>query len=650
MKCELLFFYNKDEYQKGILDYIKNESSDSKIITNYIEVYDYLKTKGICSNILRNLIPNYGDKGEEVYKKSKKILEIYRTMFKELKFDEIQVFNGLDYSFLRQLMFVNSVRKILENKENIIFVFVGYAPTYPAIIEIAKKLDYEQLKIGQVKNNQIKFFNLKNKENEFNSEKFSFSKALNYVKSSSKDDTSLNKIKNTSKFISSVIQISLKQLEQKYLFNSNKNPKLHILEKVNKKFKVNVQDFDIKFVLFITATRLDLSLRPWKPVLEIFKEKKIPYIIVTGDLTTSLELSKQNIPHVSLFEEIRLLANSIRNPKEENNLNAVIDSILNTNQPEYYREFFIDLKEKIFRAWSTSIIINYILKQSPDLISVLVGADGEMLENIASECSKIKKIHSYSIVHGIANSQPIFADWFHAKQIFINGEHGEKLLIGLGYDKDRLIPTGNPKYDYLKKIDFKNCKKKLEKEYGISSEKKLIVIGMSFWHENDEKWISKLIEYSNNKNFEIVIKLHPKFKMSFRKLNAYKIDFINNKCREMKYLISSDIELTSLLASADLFITDYSSIGLEAILLEKPMITVNFQKESLGNFPNYHDEGASIYIEDYELLIQTIGDILHGKKFEKDLQEGRNRIKNKYNYYNDGKAAERIYKILCSIE
>ena len=125
-----------------------------------------------------------------------------------------------------------------------------------------------------------------------------------------------------------------------------------------------------------------------------------------------------------------------------------------------------------------------------------------------------------------------------------------------------------------------------------------------------------------------------------------KIKQIKESCHNMKYLITYDLELSILIPAADVSITDHSNAGIEAILLDKPLITTNFAKEQLTNVQRYHEYDAAIYAEDYSKLEKILLEILIEGKHLQRLKEGRKRAIDSYNFYNDGKASERIFNLL----
>ena len=87
------------------------------------------------------------------------------------------------------------------------------------------------------------------------------------------------------------------------------------------------------------------------------------------------------------------------------------------------------------------------------LNAIFVVADGEMFENVAIALSKKYDIPSITMLPGSFNDIPIFADWFRSDKICVQGIRDFKSMTSLGYDKNRLVLTGSPRFDLLKKYD-----------------------------------------------------------------------------------------------------------------------------------------------------------------------------------------------------
>jgi len=273
-----------------------------------------------------------------------------------------------------------------------------------------------------------------------------------------------------------------------------------------------------------------------------------------------------------------------------------------------------------------------------------------MYGNSVITVSKKHNIPSLSIEPGIVNKKLEYPDLYKADKICIYGIQGFETLKSLGYDEKRIALTGNPRYDRLKNMDSNKSKEILSKTHNIDSNKKLIIIAMGRWHEGDEIWMSNLIKFCNHNNFEIVIKIHPLYKIKWQKENTNKINAISKICQDLKYLMTYDFDSSTLLSAADLVVTDYSNVGVEAILLNKLLITVNFAGENLENVQRYHDHNVSIHMDEYNKIEELIMKIFSGEQLITILQKDRDRLIPQYNFHNDGKATLRVVNLLLQRE
>jgi len=263
---------------------------------------------------------------------------------------------------------------------------------------------------------------------------------------------------------------------------------------------------------------------------------------------------------------------------------------------------------------------------------------------IASIANKFK-IPTLSVESLIVDDNAISSLSYNADKICIYGQQGYDALIALGFKNDRIAITGNPRYDFIKSSNQVKAREVLENSYHISSKNKLIVIAMSRWHENDESWISKFIKFCNKNDFEIVIKIHPRYERNLEE-SENKIQFIKKACQKEKFHLTYDVDLNLLLSGSDVVISDYSNVGVEAILLNRPAVNVNFIKEELDKAQNFHEYGAVLYVEEYDKLENLITGILHKNEYIEELKKGRQKIIDMYNFNNDGNASQRIFDLL----
>jgi len=148
--------------------------------------------------------------------------------------------------------------------------------------------------------------------------------------------------------------------------------------------------------------------------------------------------------------------------------------------------------------------LNYIFK-TWRLQSILVSADGSHNNDLVCQVAKINGILSFQLTPSHTIFTTIHTFFFTAEKLFAGGPKPKQQIINCGIEENRLIVTGEPKYDYLSKKHTKGTSQ--EKP----NSKKLILIANSRWRDGDEEWMSQLIHYCNEKNYDIVIRPHPAY-------------------------------------------------------------------------------------------------------------------------------------------
>lgn len=210
-----------------------------------------------------------------------------------------------------------------------------------------------------------------------------------------------------------------------------------------------------------------------------------------------------------------------------------------------------------------------------------------------------------------------------------------------GCEKKQILPLGYPRYDILRKENTSTLKyiKKIKKN------NKLILwmptfrnTGNGYYPEekieknfdlpllNSEKELLELNNICKENKIVLCIKRHPmQIKYNCEKNNYTNIIFIDNNT-----LVNNEIDLYSLLKYTDGLITDYSSVAIDYLLLDKPIaFTLDDFEEYLKTRgfvfkdPKKYMPGHHIYnFNDIKKYIEDVGN-------DKDLyKEDRQAIMN----------------------
>jgi hypothetical protein len=654
-----LCFFHKDSGWGGVLEYLKKFPSAYQVVTTSYSLNQFLKSNGIDSKTFLDIFPEEGDNSYEVYKRSKQIQSHYRRFFDKVNFAGISVFDGFEHSLLTHIILHEKVRSILQANKNTILILEEFSFSYFSIVKLAKELGYEcDLKICRLHKGKTKFIR---PDDDLALRKLYYYNILStyfprrphiqepdqnmaVVTSSDFDSRFPNMVSTLSRHllgkavarISAIFHLDI----SRWLFPS-------IKAEIQKKGAANA-----RCVFFLTTNEGDLYLKAIYPILDKLKEKGIACAIFVTDPITADILSKRKIPFVNLFHKANLMMHTIGAGSEgkniiksfseiskENDLSLLYTARSSKPTPLFHMPLYI------YRACAMVAICEYIVKLIRPQ-SAIIATDGTNFGNCAVNVCAKNGIPTFFVPSTIINSNPLHADWIGSDKICMYGQQGLKVLSSLGYSEERIVLTGNPKYDFLKTFDKAKSRQALS-SYSIDGDKKLIVVAMARWHKGDEVWMSRLVKFCNKHDIEVVIKVHPMYKsiLSFDE-SQDRIKLIAKECQGLKYLVTYDIDIYTLISAADLVITEYSNVGAEALLMDRPVLTVNFNKEPFENEQRYHETGAAIYLEEYSEMEQVVLDMLVHGKYLDELREGRKRAADLYNYYNDGRAAERVLDLI----
>ena len=230
----------------------------------------------------------------------------------------------------------------------------------------------------------------------------------------------------------------------------------------------------------------DLYIKPLHKIFKKYLNENKKFIVITDNLSTSIILSKNDIPHLNLDNNIKTLSNQLKNSKMWKTIMESIDDITKKNNElkgiEEIKKFLAELILKSYVSIRLCELLFYNFKPN----SVYAGLDGEILENTGLNLAKSNKILGFSMIPSLTAPNPIIKEWFHAEKIFVPGKLGFNLLKNMGYNEKRIELIGHPKYDFLTNISLSKAKNKLKTVFDYNSNKKIILIAMSQWNENDE--------------------------------------------------------------------------------------------------------------------------------------------------------------------
>ncbi len=242
-----------------------------------------------------------------------------------------------------------------------------------------------------------------------------------------------------------------------------------------------------------------------------------------------------------------------------------------------------------------------------------------------------------------------------ASHMAVWGDLSFKKFAEWGIEPERMTVTGVSKYDKLIQTARPARVKDREfcKRLGISDKKPLILVcpGISAanpfekYHEHVssfEENIAMIRETLNalgsRENVQIVIKLHQRDRDE-----KYISEMISRLKLRAKVLVLKNCDTTRLLQSVDLLIASYSSVVIEAMILDVPIITTNFSGEP--DLMPYAEFGGAVGISRPGAMERAIDEVMSQETVQQQLAQGRKLFLKKFIFQPDGKSTARIAQL-----
>lgn len=279
---------------------------------------------------------------------------------------------------------------------------------------------------------------------------------------------------------------------------------------------------------------------------------------------------------------------------------------------------------------------------------VILRNDSKELEKTIIYICRLFNIPSLVVQHGVLaldkGHYTVLAD-----KVAVWGQASIEKYKKFGNDIRKFEITGNPRFDIL--LDWKPeiTKELFFRKLGLDTRKKTILFASqqvnkftSYWTDDFfvamARVIIKIIKESIDK--QLIIKTDP-----YEDPAPYK-DIIRYGNRD-NISIVTDMPIYDLLFHSDVLLTLDSTAGLEAMVFDKPVVTLNLGKRS-DRVP-YAEKGAAIGVYKEEDLPLAIERALTDQKTIEQLRLGRKAFIEEYAFKIDGKSAERISNLIKNV-
>jgi len=224
------------------------------------------------------------------------------------------------------------------------------------------------------------------------------------------------------------------------------------------------------------------------------------------------------------------------------------------------------------------------------------------------------------------------------------GDATKEMFISEGVNPDKIVVTGNPKFDLVYHSKDNNCKNTVCEKWNIPAHKEIVLLLTSYFVENNTWSLEQrerfVIAISNAvealPNAQLIIKLHPPhenekdYSKIIKKISSHAI-------------VCKHFPISMLLNACDLAITVSSTAALEAMAIGKPVIIANLFHDKA---PYFYKNSGALFIETESEILPALKKGLYDFHERKKIVESTDKFVYKQAYLQDGRASERIASII----
>jgi hypothetical protein len=402
---------------------------------------------------------------------------------------------------------------------------------------------------------------------------------------------------------------------------------------------------------------LDFNLGTNKTTLENLSQSEFQILLANTRRPVIWNYESLKIAKKINFSNIQLdLENSNLNPKLKDILEKFENFIYNNNfftkkfkiegisfWGIFEEDFKVFCKERFSEIISfINSLNNFLEKEEVELLITL--DEAQQIERAATVVCKNRKIKTLLLRNTDIN---IFKDgkrnWevFTLKKIYsdkfaIYGDLSKEICLNHGLDSEKLVLTGNPRYDELFKR--KSCN---DEKYILITLSGIASTAWTTFYSSSlvlkyERMFKEILKALAKLDKKIIIKMHPTQDPIF---NALKI--VNEILP--KAIILKNANTYDLISHSEIVISSPSSVITEALILDKPLFLFKILENDSG-IP-YEKFNAVIATEDEADIDFKINQILFDKEIRKELDIGRKEfLKHALKYH--GNSSEKIIELI----
>ncbi|MEE9593536.1 MAG: CDP-glycerol glycerophosphotransferase family protein, partial [Thermoplasmata archaeon] len=230
-------------------------------------------------------------------------------------------------------------------------------------------------------------------------------------------------------------------------------------------------------------------------------------------------------------------------------------------------------------------------------------------------------------------------------RVAVMGPYAKRIFTQLGYDDGDVVVTGQPRFDALKSPY--EPREAVCRKLGIDDSHRILLFAAPVFRSPERRsvFVRPLVRSIKEiGDLALVIKVHPR-----EDPGPYQEILRAEGARETS--VVTDFPVPSLLHACDLFLSNYSTMTLEALLVGRPVILLKTRDESAA-YP-FDNVAVTVAVDDGGGLTAAIRDVLGSGESQGDLTASRDRFVREHANGGDGQASQRVAALirdLCLVQ
>jgi glycosyltransferase involved in cell wall biosynthesis len=276
-----------------------------------------------------------------------------------------------------------------------------------------------------------------------------------------------------------------------------------------------------------------------------------------------------------------------------------------------------------------------IQRQQPRLI--LSVPDRRWRARAAIQLGRRANIPSLMIQAAVISNHARY-DTLVADRVAVMGDSSRQLWQEQGIAAERLVITGSPRFDEKFRLE-PGAPRRIRKALNIPLEKQIITfatqpLSPAVITQNVLHVVRAMQQFPHH---QLVVKVHPREELGHYQAFLPRLD-------ARGVIVKKDLDLNALLQASALVITGFSTVALEAMIFERPVLVVNLTGEP--DPVDYVKSGAALGAYSAEDIVTQMKRLLTDAHVNEELAEARRRYVTAQLYRTDGQAAQRVAALI----